>query len=708
MSAAFDLLVKFAGWFWPGLNELSRPRRYVAVADVITFWFNLPLALIGLAWLWMATDWEVWGRHFIALLFFGALLSAFNMVRYFLIIEIRNDRYGSADGSLGGVVQWAALLLFGTAAIWLSAAWSLGYGLINLRQARSAAVRWNLARSMAMELAGNTIGYLIALMVYTGLGGQIPIASLNPGDIFPALAAILVSFIVLLLIWSEYVVLAVWIQRLVGGEASSETIIRFVFLALGLAVLANPFGLLGAGLYVEHGVLVYLFLMTGLLLVAILARRLSWAAESSRLQSRQLERLETLSRDLLSSPLDGSAIGEILTRHVTPMFPSGRAAIWLSPGELLFKNPPEWEVDLQPVWSWMSGRSEPACFTTAETLPWANAPRDHNPLVIAPVIGVEGGVSIGLVYFELRSLAQPWDQRSLQGLFPAASSLAAQVASALHRAAIYQETLHYQKAVQELEFAGKIQASFLPREIPRLYGWELAVTLQPARHTSGDFFDFIPLSQGRIGLLIADVADKGVGAALYMALSRTLLRTYALEYEEQPDLVFFSSNERILNDASANLFVTAFYAILDQTSGMLIYANAGHNPPYLFSPANGGAVRALKPTGMPIGVDEEAVWTQGVVHIDPGDVLVLYTDGIPDAQNAAGDFFKESRLVEVVKGSVSAPAQEIQTSILEAVKAFVAGAPQFDDITLLLLARDANPQPGQPAPANETRQPEGA
>ncbi len=141
-------------------------------------------------------------------------------------------------------------------------------------------------------------------------------------------------------------------------------------------------------------------------------------------------------------------------------------------------------------------------------------------------------------------MAQPWDRQALIALFPAVKTLADQIASALHQAQVYEETLAYQRAAQEIAFAGKIQSSFLPNEMPRLQGWELAVTLLPARETSGDYFDFIPLPDGKFGILVADVADKGLGAALYMALSRTLIRTYAIEYlDSLPEVIFFSANE---------------------------------------------------------------------------------------------------------------------------------------------------------------------
>jgi serine phosphatase RsbU (regulator of sigma subunit) len=192
---------------------------------------------------------------------------------------------------------------------------------------------------------------------------------------------------------------------------------------------------------------------------------------------------------------------------------------------------------------------------------------------------------------------------------------------------------------QELTLAGRIQASFLPNRMPDLPGWQLAVTLLPARTTSGDFFDFIPLNEHKIGIVIADVADKGIGPALYMALSRTLLRTFATQNIDDPHLVLEMTNKRILSDARANLFVTMFYGVLDYHAGILRYCNAGHNPPFLLSASKGRYITELDKTGIPIGIDDSTTWESEQLSISTGDVLILYTDGITEAQNGNGEFF---------------------------------------------------------------------
>jgi sigma-B regulation protein RsbU (phosphoserine phosphatase) len=250
---------------------------------------------------------------------------------------------------------------------------------------------------------------------------------------------------------------------------------------------------------------------------------------------------------------------------------------------------------------------------------------------------------------------------------------------------------------EELALAGEIQASFLPSALPDIPDWQLAAALIPARETSGDFYDAIPLPNGRVGILVADVTDKGTAAALYMALSRTLIRTYAVEYDTQPELVFSAVHRRILSDTDSKQFVTVFYGVVDPTTGTLTYANAGHNPPYLFRmQARADAsidtlydFHELNNTGPPLGMRMfgDMTWDCREIQLAPGDVLVLYSDGITEAQNCEREFFEEEQLNEVARANLGRSAEAIQDAILKAVHEFTADAPQADDITLFVVAR---------------------
>ena len=174
-----------------------------------------------------------------------------------------------------------------------------------------------------------------------------------------------------------------------------------------------------------------------------------------------------------------------------------------------------------------------------------------------------------------------------------------------------------------------------------------------------------------------------------MALCRTLIRTYAAEFDTQPDRVFSVVNRRILQDTHTNLFVTVFYGILDPATGALTYGNAGHNPPYLLSAQNRGPVQALRRTGMPLGVLEDTSWEQGSVQIASGDALVFYTDGIPEAQNGQEEFFGEKRLLEIVQSNLGRSAQDMQDVLLAGVHRFMGNAAQLDDITLMVVVRES-------------------
>ncbi|MEJ2487596.1 MAG: PP2C family protein-serine/threonine phosphatase [Anaerolineales bacterium] len=271
-------------------------------------------------------------------------------------------------------------------------------------------------------------------------------------------------------------------------------------------------------------------------------------------------------------------------------------------------------------------------------------------------------------------------------------TLADQIASTIHRSEEYARSIALEKVSQEIQIAGQIQASFLPNQFPNIPGWQLAVTLEPAGGLSGDFFDLIQLSGEKLGLVIADVADKGLGAALYMALCRTLIRTYAFEYQSRPDLVISEANERILQDARANLFITCFYGVLDPEEGTLVYANAGHNPPILAMNTPDSKLYALNRTGMPIGVDEDASWERRTISFTPGDKLILYTDGVTEAQNGSGLFFDEKQLLDCITRQKNGSAFELQDTIMNNIREFTSGTPQSDDITLMILEKELNDQ----------------
>jgi sigma-B regulation protein RsbU (phosphoserine phosphatase) len=334
------------------------------------------------------------------------------------------------------------------------------------------------------------------------------------------------------------------------------------------------------------------------------------------------------------------------------------------------------------VWTWLRGHPTHQVFEPCDPLPWADDTEPHryllHPILSPEHVGPIGGIC--LVQEGSYALDRPVD------LQPALQALAAQVASTLRSADDYRKTLDHQKMAQELAFAGQIQASFLPTDLPSLDGWQVAAALQAARETSGDFYDVFPLPNGKLGLLVADVSDKGMGAALYMAVARTLLRTYAHEYHTRPDYVLRVANRRILADTQAGLFVSVFYAVVDPYSGTLSYASAGHCPAFLLR-LNQDQPEMLRRTGMVLGVMEGGAWQQESVAMEPGDALVLYSDGVTDAQNAGAEFFGEERLHATICAHKGDPASQLQEAILAAVHQFTGDTSRFDDITVLVLER---------------------
>ncbi len=240
----------------------------------------------------------------------------------------------------------------------------------------------------------------------------------------------------------------------------------------------------------------------------------------------------------------------------------------------------------------------------------------------------------------------------------------------------------------ELRIAAEIQQSFLPEQIPRIEGFDVAALSVMAKEVGGDFFDVIPfevipLNSGVFGLLIADVSGKGVPAALFMALSRIVVRVNAL-WHRDPSKIIWYANNIITQDSKAGMFVTLFYGSLSEKDRTLTYVNAGHNPPLLYR-SRDGSMERLMPTGIFLGGLEDQEYGSRTAEIGPDDIAVLYTDGVTESINASEEMFGEERLKAVIRSHAKLPAKGLIEKILEAVTSFAGDEPQFDDITLMVI-----------------------
>jgi PAS domain S-box-containing protein len=242
-----------------------------------------------------------------------------------------------------------------------------------------------------------------------------------------------------------------------------------------------------------------------------------------------------------------------------------------------------------------------------------------------------------------------------------------------------EQTLERSKS--ELRIASDIQRSFLPERIPPLSGFDLAATFIPAMEVGGDFYDFIP-GEGKLGMVIADVSGKSVPAALFMALSRTIVRINATHHEKGTD-VLEDANNMISDNSREGMFVTLFYGVLDQNSRSLIYANA--HPPPLLMRSFSKAFEKLEVTGIALGAFAGAKYEERRVDLASGDVLVLYTDGVNEAENGNFEQYGIERFCSIVRESCHLCAQGILDKILSDISQFCAGQAQFDDITMVVV-----------------------
>ena len=237
----------------------------------------------------------------------------------------------------------------------------------------------------------------------------------------------------------------------------------------------------------------------------------------------------------------------------------------------------------------------------------------------------------------------------------------------------------------ELDVASKMQQSILPTEFPKGPTYQIFGSMEPARSVGGDFFDVMSLENGRIGLAVADVSDKGVPAALFMMSTRTLLKGAAIGSTD-PGEVLREVNDLLHEDNEASMFVTVLYAEYDPASGELRYANGGHNPPLLVH-ADGSSTLLPLTDGVALGLVPDLQYDQDSLTLEPGDAVVFYTDGVTEAMNIQNDEFGTEGLRAIFATSPPPNLEEANSAIFEAVHAFAGDMPQSDDITCVTLWR---------------------
>jgi serine phosphatase RsbU (regulator of sigma subunit)/anti-sigma regulatory factor (Ser/Thr protein kinase) len=313
---------------------------------------------------------------------------------------------------------------------------------------------------------------------------------------------------------------------------------------------------------------------------------------------------------------------------------------------------------------------------------------------------VSQGELIGLLNLGPRRSEQEYsaDDRRLLGELAGHAAPAVRVAQLVREQEA--EARQRQRIEQELQVATLIQQQFLPHELPELPGWHVAAYYRPARAVGGDFYDFIPLPDGQVGIVVGDVTDKGVPAALVMATTHSILRAEAPRLVA-PAVVLERANDLLVEEMPAHMFVTCLYAVLDPPSGRLRFANAGHNLPYLRGESG---VTELRATGMPLGLMPGMGYDEKEATLGPGDGLLLHSDGLAEAHGPGREMFGFPRLAKLVGAGGQGEA------LIDALLAELAGFTgadweQEDDITLVTLECTSTSQAATSSLARSTGEP---
>jgi sigma-B regulation protein RsbU (phosphoserine phosphatase) len=276
-----------------------------------------------------------------------------------------------------------------------------------------------------------------------------------------------------------------------------------------------------------------------------------------------------------------------------------------------------------------------------------------------------------------------------QSDFVVFKSIAEQSAFALYNAIIYSEANEKKRLDHDLEIARDIQRILLPSEAPVIPGFEISGINIPARHVSGDYFDYLEVDESKLGVAIADVSGKGVPASIIMAICRSVLRSQATGNPSPAD-VLQKVNRQLYPDIKEDMFISMAYVILDHAQGAVTLSRAGHDAPIIFD-AETKKAAPVKPPGMVVGIDSGSVFDRITgdfpLSLKRNDCLLLYTDGVTEALDANGDEFGPDRMIECVRTSAPEGAPAIITRIIDELRAFVGAQPQNDDITLIAIRK---------------------
>jgi serine phosphatase RsbU (regulator of sigma subunit) len=620
------------------------------------------------------------------------------LILFFLCLSFLVKRMGfrvapDVTHSLGATVDVTALLVLG----WPLAGWTAGLSSL-LFSAADPQLRHSGPREPWETICFNGgLKALLALIcgsLYASLGGVFAPTELG----LAVLARALLLFGAWVVLDHAGWAIREWLQRGISGLASW---LRNVLVASVLVeLLPLPLSLLVAVIYGKLGLTAFLLAAVLLTAMAAVIGRLAEARFTLRERVQELTALNQMGQAVLHAHLDVDPICELIYQQASRIVDTSTFQLGLFEGDGY--NLKVWvrEGQRQPPTLFPSGgrdgiigwirttkchllvRDFAAEAATLPAAPSYTSPRPPRSAIFVPLIA-DDSVLGALALQSLRPAAFTGDHLRLL------TNIANQAAAAIENAHLHLLAVEKQRMEHELALASQIQSSLLPACCPNIPGYGLSAEWRSARQVSGDFYDFFALPDGKWGILIGDVSGKGVPAALFMALSRSLIRSGVIG-ADSPAAGLQRANEWILKDTTSGMFVTVFYAVLDGASHQLTYVNCGHNPPLLLREESGDG-EWLSTKGIALGMIEGITLEERRVGLGRNDLLLLYTDGISEATNREQEFYGADRLLATLRDTKSrmpqaSPEQTIK-AVLASVSAFVGETLPDDDITLVALRR---------------------